>query len=113
MSKYSSFDPVTGRHGDIVIHRRGANGASLVSLGERTIGQVFGPDSYDGWTALSHAQPPRLIGIRMVRGFRSRWKAVEYLLDVGVRLPDNRCIPELDHHPVGYHNVLGDGRCHP
>jgi hypothetical protein len=107
------FDPVTGKHEDIVVHRPYHEKMCQVSLGDRNIGMVSGPDDLTGWTAISSAQPPRLIGLRMVNGFKSRWLAVDYLLNVGVRLPDNKCIPELDHHPLGYHDIMGDGQCFP
>lgn len=110
MSAKFSFDPVTGQVEDLIVHRRKGN-RSLVGLGKRFIGEIHGPDSLDGYTAISHAQPPRLLGLRMVSGFRTRWQAVEYLLNVGVRLPQNRCVPELGHHPEGYHGMLEPNKC--
>lgn len=103
MSRYFAFDHTTGRHEDIVVKRSTAAG-SVVMLGSRSIGQIFPPTSgCKGWDAVSHAQPPYLFGLRLVRGFRTRWDAVEYLLQAGVHLPENRCVPALDHHPLGYH----------
>lgn len=109
MGNTFAFDPVTGKYGDIVVHRPYQNQMCQVSLGERNIGIVAGPDDLTGWTAISSAQGPRLLGLRMVNGFKSRWLAVDYLLNVGVRLPDNRCIPALDHHPEFYCGRFGEG----
>lgn len=112
MSKQTPYDPVTGKIADLVVRRPDESGQQVVWLGDRRIGIIFRPiTAYDGWTAVSMSQPPRLFGLRMVRGFGTRRAAVEYLLQVGVYLPDNRCIPELDHHPPGYCGSWKPGKC--
>lgn len=110
--KISALDPVTGKFGDIVVHRPLAHGRSIVDLGDRVIGEVWGPDRHDGWTAVSHAQRPHLFGLRTVTGFRTRWQAVQYLLKVGVYLPQNYCVPDIDHHAPGYCGAFEPGKCH-
>ena len=84
MSRYSARDKVTGQWGDIVWRKQGTPAFRyIVSVGNRRVGEVW-PMS-GGWTAISYAQGSDLLGLRGVHGFRTRWTATEYLLDVGVR----------------------------
>jgi hypothetical protein len=93
MSRYSAFDQVTGAWGEIKWLPRpvptGPDGAVtrryVVKVGERTVGEIWALDR--GWHAISAAQGPMLRGLRGVDGFRTRWAATEYLLNVGVRPP--------------------------
>lgn len=104
-------DPITGEWEHLYFTRKDKTiNRSLVMHGERIIGELFG-DSKSGWDVVSHAQHPRLMGLRLVRGFRTRQDAAEYLLQVGVYLPDNRCVPELDHHPVTAHGTWHEDEC--
>lgn len=91
MSRYSAYDKVTGRWGEIRwLHRPIPTDPPinryLVKVGDRSVGEVW-PFSPFGWKAISYAQGADLLGLRAVDGFRTRWKATEYLLDVGVRPP--------------------------
>lgn len=54
-----------------------------VYLGKRLIGELFGKDPRFGWSVVSHAQPPRLRGLRLVRGFSLKFQAIDYLIEVG------------------------------
>lgn len=83
MGKYFAPDPVTGVYADIVVKRPYHAGLCVVMLGERRIGQVY-QSNIEGWGAISEAHGDNLHGLRHVKGFRSRWFAVKYLLDVGV-----------------------------
>lgn len=109
MGKYFAIDPITHEVDDIIVKRPMPNGHSVVMAGDKSIGLVS-KGTY-GWWACSHAQPPRLLGLRSFDGFHSRWSAIEYLLKVGFYLPENYCIPELDWHPVGYHGSMAPGKC--
>lgn len=88
MSRYSAFDKVTGAWGEIVwllrpVHLHPPVVRYLVKVGERTVGEIW--FLHKGWTAISYAEKGELRGLRGVDGFRTRWAATEYLLEVGVR----------------------------
>jgi hypothetical protein len=83
VGKYFAPDPVTGVCGDIVVKHPYHAGLCVVLVGERRIGQVYKSD-YEGWGAISDAHGDRLHGLRHVKGFRTRWYVIKYLLDVGV-----------------------------
>jgi hypothetical protein len=91
VSRYFAFDKTLGegRWGDIVWRYRPVGLPDspvkryIVSVGDRTVGEIWWVTR--GWTAISHAQGDDLLGLRSVEGFRTRWAATEYLLNVGVR----------------------------
>lgn len=91
MGNYSCMDPKTGKYEDIVYRHKGRpQGNTLVYLGDRLIGEIFGPsERLLDWVAVSHADKDDLKGLRMVQGFRTRRAATEYLIDVGVRPLDS------------------------
>jgi hypothetical protein len=91
MSRHSAFDQVTGAWGEIkwlsrpVPQHLGPDiRRYVVQVGERKVGEVWAMEP--GWLAISGADKPHLRGLRGVSGFRTRWAATEYILDVGVRL---------------------------
>lgn len=91
MSRYYAMDKVTGGVGDIVWHKQPLPGdlryRYIVTVGNRKIGEIW-PMGDGGWSAISYARGSDLRGLRSVDGFRTRWAATEYLLNVGVRPVD-------------------------
>lgn len=87
MSRFSAFDADLGQWGEIVWRaQRDADGRIfryVVSVGDRKVGEVW--PMRPGWHAVSYARPERLLGLRGVDDFRTRWSATEYLLNVGLR----------------------------
>lgn len=86
MSRYSAPDRERGgAWGEIVWRHQNPPGRYIVSVGERRVGEVW--NMRPGWFAIAYAPRERLLGLRGVHGFRTRWAATEYILDVGVRPP--------------------------
>lgn len=108
MSKYSIRDPLTGEWGDLVIKRpQPETGHRQVFVGEQNIGQIARALPFQGWWACSSVHAPRLQGLRSYTGFHSMLTAAFYLVEVGVYLPRNHCVADLDWHAeAGYPHHL-------
>ena len=63
-------------------YKKGHAGFWNFYIGDIYVGQVVNLDRL-GWTAISHLHPDELQGFASVDGFKTRYKASEYLLRVG------------------------------
>lgn len=76
MSKYAARDPATGEYADITWRKpSNQSGIYLVFLGSNRLGEIH--KLGDGWAAITHGECK---GFRSVSGFKTRWKATEYIL---------------------------------
>lgn len=92
MSRYFAFDKTTGKFGDIVWRKQMVDPSDrksyryLVSVGDRLVGEVWDL-GLRGWTGIAHGDSEELLGLRSMGGFRTRWYATNYILEIAVQEP--------------------------